>query len=103
MKSTYKDVPQDAPTAVMWKNLGQLVAGVWVNYSLRGFSDELDLDLEAELRHELVPIIEHLKVVPEGFRMVRYADRRFPELLVQFVSVTEEDYWALNRPKGERN
>ncbi len=103
MKTAYREVPAEAPTAVLWKCLGQVFAGVWVNYSLRSWHDELDVDLEAALRQELTQLPRGVEVVPDGFRLVRLADRRYPELLIQLVMLTEDDYFECNKPKGRRN
>ncbi len=50
--ATITEFTDDEPTPKLWKSLGHALDGLEAHYSLQAFRDELDVDLEAELRHE---------------------------------------------------
>ena len=103
MVTSYVEIPTEAPQPTLWKSLGQVLPGLFANYAITRWGDDLDVDREADLRVELNGILRSRAEVRDGERWVRYADRLYPELLIQLVIVNDTDHAALTVPAKRRN
>lgn len=91
--------PDEAPQPWLWKSLGRAGYAVEMFYHIDSWDEELDVDLEAELRAEMLGILPVLMRV-EGFdyantTFLRYARGGIPDKVVRFI-VYDQWVWTIN-------
>ena len=90
---TFHQIAAEAPNPRLWKSLGVVMSvidepsvRIEAHYALAKWGDELDVDREGELRQEAYNVaatIYRTGQDPAGMRVLRYASRSWPELVVR--------------------
>lgn len=81
----YADLPAGAPQPKIWKSLGHVMPGYEMHYGMETFNGEVDLDLEAELRFDLLNLGQGL--AQQGFEIdnMVMCQQFGPRRVVRFV------------------